>query len=111
MRTALVVQRNDLSRLPQPLPPRLGVAFARPAVAALPPGRQVQRLLLRIPRRRGGQQHLQQPADVRQRDPVRRFFPPTAGSPASRTTSPTSPASCGGATPTSRAPRRRPAPV
>src|SRR5262249_40672464 len=77
----------------------------------LPPGRDVQVPLQRIPGRLRGQQDLQQTPHVRQRDAVGRFFPPTAGSPASRTTAPASPASCDGASPTSYAPHRHPTPL
>src|SRR5206468_3907950 len=105
----LVVQRNALSGLPQWLPPeplapflspRAGVALTRPSIPRLPPGGDVQVALQRIAGRLRGQEHLQQPPHVRQRDAVGCFFPPTAASPASGTTTPASPASCDGASPT-----------
>src|SRR5437660_9025860 len=88
----LVVQRNALSCFPQGLAPgplspsaspRAGVGRARPPVPPLPPGGDVQVALQWIPGRFRGQQDLQQPPHLRQRDAVGRFFPPTAASPPS----------------------------
>ena len=66
--SVLIVQRNVLPCLPQGLPPsplspsvppRAGMALARPPVPPLPPGREVQRPLQRIARRFRGQEDLQ----------------------------------------------------
>src|SRR5205823_14311639 len=82
-----------------------------PPIPLLPPGGDVQVALQRIPGRLGGQEDLQQTPHVRQRDAVRCFFPPTAAPPVSGTTTPASPTSCDGASPTSCAPHRHPAPL
>ena len=55
----LIVQRNELSCLPQSFFPRLGVAFARDAVSVLSPIGYLDRMRNRVPGNFGGEDDLQ----------------------------------------------------
>jgi hypothetical protein len=85
----LVVQRKELSSIPQPLFPGLGVARGGDPVPPLAPFGQLDRLALGPLGRRGGEDDLQQPPDIRQRQAVRGFSPPAAAPAGPGTTAPT----------------------
>src|SRR6185437_738518 len=85
----LVVQRKELSGIPQPLFPGLGVARGGDPVPPLAPFGQLDRVSFRPLGGRGREDDLQQPSDIRQRQAVLGFFPPTAAFAAPGTTAPT----------------------
>jgi hypothetical protein len=88
-RHCLVVQRKELSSIPQPLFPGLGVAGGGDPVSPLAPCGQLDRLALGPLWRRGSEDDLQQSPDIRQRQAVLGFFPPAAAPAGPGTTSPT----------------------
>src|SRR5262249_29890056 len=106
----LVVQRKELSGIPQPLFPGLRVAPGDDAIPPLAPFGQLDRVAFGPLGSRGGEDDLQQPPDVRPRQAGRGFFPPAAAPAGPGTTSPTSPGSYGGGSRASRGPRSRPGP-
>src|SRR4029077_4607315 len=92
----LIVQRKDLTSIPQPLLPGLGVACGGDPVPSLAPSGELDRVSLGPLGSRGGEDDLQQPPHVRQRQTVLGFSPPAAASAGPGTTSPASPGSYGG---------------
>ena len=79
----------QVSGVPQPLFPGLGVARAGDAVSPLPPIGDPDRLPLGLLGRSWGEDDLQQSPGIRQRQAVLGFFFPSAASAGPRTTSPT----------------------
>src|SRR5262245_1329680 len=106
----LVAQRKELSGIPQPLFPGLRMAPGGDAIPPLAPFGQLNRVAFGPLGSRGGEDDLQQPPDIRQRQAVLGFFPPAAAPAGPGTTSPASPRSYGGGSRASRGPHSRPAP-
>src|SRR5271156_4903038 len=106
----LVVQRKELSGIPQPLFPGLGVARSGDAVPPLAPFGELDRVSFGLLGSFGGEDDLQQSPDIRQRQAGLGFFSPDAAFAAPGTKAPTSPGSCGGESRASRGPHSRPAP-
>src|SRR5262245_4329246 len=109
--SALVVQRKELSGIPQPLFPGLRVAHGGDAVPPLTPFGQLDRVSFGPLGSRGGEDALQQPPDIRQRQAVLGFFPQAAAPAGPGTTSPAGPGSYGGGSRARRGPHSRPAPT
>src|SRR5215468_4553090 len=107
----LIAQRKELSGIPQPLFPGLRMAAGGDAIPPLAPFGQLNRVAFGPLGSRGGEDDLQQPPDIRQRQAVLGFFPPAAVPAGPGTTSPTSPGSYGGGSRASRGPHSRPAPT
>lgn len=84
----LIVQRKELSGIPQSLFPGLRVGPGGDAVPPLTPFGQVDRVSLGSLGSRGGEDDLQQPPGIRQRQAVRGFSPPAAAPAGPGTTSP-----------------------
>ena len=87
--TVLIVQRKELSSIPQPLYSGFGVARGGDPVSPLAPFGELDRLALGPLWRRGGDDDLQQSPDIRQRQAVLGFFPPAAAPAGPGTPSPT----------------------
>ena len=85
----LVVQRKELSGIPQPLFPGLGVARSGDAVSPLPPFGELDRVSFGLLGSLGGEDDLQQPPHIRQRQAGLGFFSPAAALAGPGTTSPT----------------------
>src|SRR5947207_15905531 len=107
----LIVQRKELSGIPQPLLPGLRVAHGGDAVPPLTPFGQLDRVSFGPLGSRRGEDDLQQPPHVRQRQAVLGFFFPAAASAGPRTTSPAAPGSYGGGSRANLGPHSRPAPT
>jgi hypothetical protein len=85
----LVVQRKELTGIPQLLFPGLGVTRTGDAVPSLAPCGELDRPPLRVLGSFGGEDDLQQSPDVRQRQTGLGFFSPDAVFAGPRTKAPT----------------------
>jgi hypothetical protein len=88
LRSELVVQRKELSGIPQPLFPGLRVASGGDAVSPLTPFGELDRVSFGLLASRGGEDDLQQSPHIRQRQAVLVFFPRDAAPAGPGTTSP-----------------------
>jgi hypothetical protein len=75
---SLIVQRKELSGIPQPVSPGLGVARAGDAVPLLAPFGETDRVSFGLLGSFGGEDDLQQSPDIRQRQAGLGFFSPNA---------------------------------